>query len=168
MENPSKRWMLGQQWLEFRAAFSPYNAEIFLYTPLYKNKLLSYIVSSSLVVWIPMLWVYGDYKCFNYFSEETVFSDSERFRFWRLKTVPALKGLRCCLYFFTNVYRFRSAWSRNDRIKACKTVPTTYKNRMQLNEERIFTNVFFKLLSRKTKRLRSKCNKYRCKSIENV
>ena len=44
-----------------------------------------------------MLWVYGHYKYFNSFSAGTVFIrqnlTSVDVRFWRIKTVPALKGL---------------------------------------------------------------------------
>ena len=46
---------------------------------------------------IPMLWVYGHYKCFNSFSAGTVFIrqnlTSTDVRFWCIKSVPALKRL---------------------------------------------------------------------------
>ena len=52
--------------------------------------------SSFLFIWIPMLWVYGHYKYFNFFSAWTAFKrhnlTSADIRFWRVKTVPALKG----------------------------------------------------------------------------
>ena len=47
-------------------------------------------------IWIPMLWVYSHYKYFNSFSSGTVFKrqnlTSRDVRFWRIKTVTALKG----------------------------------------------------------------------------
>ena len=82
-----------------------YNAEIFLYKS-WRPKGFSRFeiirnvsVSSFCFIWIPMLWVYGHYKLFNSFSAGTDFRrqnlTSKDVRFWRLKTVPALKGLLC-------------------------------------------------------------------------
>ena len=52
-----------------------------------------------------MLWVYGHSKYFNYFSTGTVFKrqnlTSTYVRCWRIKTVPALKGL---IYLEGNCY----------------------------------------------------------------
>ena len=55
------------------------------------------LVNSFLYILIHMLLVYGYYKHFNSFSAGTVFMrrnlTSVDVRFWRIKTVPALKGL---------------------------------------------------------------------------
>ena len=63
--------------------------------------IINVLVSSSCLIWIPMLWVFNHYKCFNNifsFSAGTVFIRQsltyKDVRFWRIKTVPALKGLR--------------------------------------------------------------------------
>ena len=57
----------------------------------------SALVSSFRFIWISMLRVYGHDLYFNYFSAGTVFIrqnlTSTDVRFWRIKTVPALKGL---------------------------------------------------------------------------
>ena len=54
-------------------------------------------VSSFCFIWIPILWVYGHWKYFNSFGAGTVFirqnMTSTDVRFWRIKTVPALKRL---------------------------------------------------------------------------
>ena len=51
-----------------------------------------------------LLWVYGHYKCVNYSSAGIVLIlqnlKSADVRFWRIKTVPALKGL--ISYFITH------------------------------------------------------------------
>ena len=55
------------------------------------------IVISFCFIWIPMLWFYDQYKCLNSFSAGTVFIrqnlTSTDVRFWRIKRVPALKGI---------------------------------------------------------------------------
>ena len=67
-----------------------------------ETKCLFEIISDVLVgsfryIWIPMSWVYSHYKYFNSSSPGTVFIrqnlTSTDIRFWRIKTVPALKGL---------------------------------------------------------------------------
>ena len=60
--------------------------------------IINVLFSSFRFIWIPMLWVYGHYKYFNSFSAGTVFIrqnlTSTDVRFWCIKTVPALKGLK--------------------------------------------------------------------------
>ena len=60
--------------------------------------IIDVLVSSFWFLWKTMLWVYGHYKYFNSFSAGTVFIrqnlTSVDVRFWRIKTVPALKGSR--------------------------------------------------------------------------
>ena len=63
------------------------------------------LVSPFRFLWIPMLWVYG-HTYFNSHSAGIVFLrqnlTSTDVRFWRIKTVPALKGLtstRLLLYW---------------------------------------------------------------------
>ena len=55
------------------------------------------LVSYFRFIWIPMLWVYRHYKYFISFGAGNVFIcqnlTSTDVRFWRIKTVPALKGL---------------------------------------------------------------------------
>ena len=59
--------------------------------------IIKILLSSLLFIWIPMLWVYGHYKYFNSVSVGNVFIrqnlTSTDVRFWRLKTVPVMKGL---------------------------------------------------------------------------
>ena len=50
------------------------------------------LVSSFRFFWIPMLWVFDHYKCFIF----SVWGSTIDVRIWRLKTVPALKGLKKC------------------------------------------------------------------------
>ena len=56
------------------------------------------LVSSFCFIWIPMLWFYGHNIYFNSFSAGIDFIRqnlmSTAVRFWRIKTVPVLKGLR--------------------------------------------------------------------------
>ena len=58
--------------------------------------IINVLVSSFRVIWIPMLWVYCQYKDFNSFGARTVFIrqnlTSTDVKFWRIKTTPALKG----------------------------------------------------------------------------
>ena len=58
---------------------------------------LNVLVSSFRFIWIPMLLVYDRYKYFNSFSAGINFIrqnlTSTDVRFWRIKTIPALKGL---------------------------------------------------------------------------
>ena len=80
---------------------TPYNAELFLFKP-WRLKCVQFeiirfvLVSSFRIIWIPMLWVYNHYTYFNSFGAGTVFIrqnlTSTNVRFWRIKTVPALKG----------------------------------------------------------------------------
>ena len=76
------------------------NDEIFLYKPkgfFQFEIILDVLVTSFRFIWIIRLWVYGHFKYFPCFSAVTFFRrqnlTSIDVRFWRLKTVPALKGL---------------------------------------------------------------------------
>ena len=84
----------------------PYNAEIFLCMPKHAWKpkgffqfdiIINVLVSSFWFILIHMLWFCGHYTFFNSFSAGIDFRrqnlTSTDVRFWRLKTVPALKGL---------------------------------------------------------------------------
>ena len=56
--------------------FSPYSAELFLYKrwrPIWNHHKCHILVSPFCYIWIPMLWVYGHYNLFNYFSAVIVF-----------------------------------------------------------------------------------------------
>ena len=61
---------------------------------------INFLVCSFSVIWIPMLWVYGHYNYFNSVSTGIDFirqnPTSVDVRFWRMKTIPALKGLKWC------------------------------------------------------------------------
>ena len=81
-----------------------HNADIFLYKP-WKPKyffqyeiIINVLISSSRFIWIPMFWVYCQYKYFNSFSAGIVFIrqnlTSSDVRFRPVKTIPALKELR--------------------------------------------------------------------------
>ena len=50
------------------------------------------LVSSFRFIWIPMLWVYGHYTILLF--SVAVIHFRRQIRLWRLKTVPALKGLK--------------------------------------------------------------------------
>ena len=58
---------------------NPYNPELFVFKPwrlkgYFKFEIaINVLVSSFCLIWIPMLWVYGQYKCFNSVSVGTVF-----------------------------------------------------------------------------------------------
>ena len=60
--------------------------------------IINVLVISFWLIWISMLWIYGHYKYFNSFSAGIVSIrqnlPSTDVIFWRMKTVPALKGLR--------------------------------------------------------------------------
>ena len=72
-----------------------YNAELLLFKPwrlkgfFQFNIVINVLVSSFLLVWIPVLWVSEHYEDFNYLSAGIIAYTS----FWRIKTVPVLKGL---------------------------------------------------------------------------
>ena len=59
--------------------------------------IINILVSFFWFIWIPMLWIYGHYKYYNSFSVGTVFIrqnlTSTDVRLWRIKTVPAVKGI---------------------------------------------------------------------------
>ena len=61
--------------------------------------IINVLVSSLQFIWIPMLRVYGHYRYFIFFSAWIVFIrqnlTSTDGRFWRIKTIPALKGSMC-------------------------------------------------------------------------
>ena len=87
---------------------NPYSAELILYKT-WRSKglfqfeiLINVLASSSCFIWISMLWVYGQYKYFNSSSAGTVFIrqnlTSTDVRFWHMKTVPALKELKCSTF----------------------------------------------------------------------
>ena len=66
--------------------------------------IIKVLFSSFCFIWIPMLWVYGHYKYFNSYSAAIVFTRQNLTsvdvrRFWRIKTVPALRGLEKCFQF---------------------------------------------------------------------
>ena len=55
----------------------------------FKFEIIINVLAISLrMIWIPMLWVYGNYKYF----DTSVSGLSLDIRFWRIKAVPALKG----------------------------------------------------------------------------
>ena len=59
--------------------------------------ILNVLAISSRFIWLPLLWVYVHYKYFNsliliVFIRQNLTSTDVRF--WRIKTVPALKELR--------------------------------------------------------------------------
>ena len=60
--------------------------------------IINVLVSFFWLIWIRMLWVYGHYKYYQSYSAATDFRRqklaSTDFRFWRLKSVPALWRLR--------------------------------------------------------------------------
>ena len=60
--------------------------------------IINFLVSSFRFIWIHMVWVYGHYKYCNSFSAGTDFMrqnlTSTDVRFWRIKTLPALKELK--------------------------------------------------------------------------
>ena len=62
------------------------------------NALALLVNSSFRFIWIPILWVYGHYKYLNSFSAEADVIRhglaSRYVRFWYIRTVPALKGLK--------------------------------------------------------------------------
>ena len=65
------------------------------------NLTINVLVSSFRFIWIPLLWVHNHYKYFTVSVwrstldfRSTSESDVYDVRFWRLKTVPALKGLK--------------------------------------------------------------------------
>ena len=75
-------------------SYTPWSPNVFFKFEI----ILNVSVSSFCVIWIPMVWVSAiDYKYVNYFSAGTVFIrqnlTSADVRFWRIMTVPALKGL---------------------------------------------------------------------------
>ena len=77
---------------------NPHNAKMFSYHFFLFVVIINVHVSSFRFIWIPMLWVYGHYTCFNSFSVRNVFKrlnlTSTDVRFWCIKTVRALKGLK--------------------------------------------------------------------------
>ena len=56
--------------------------------------IINVFVSSFRFIWIPMLWVYRQYKYFYFYCVRIDFSrqhlTSTDVRFWRLKSIPAL------------------------------------------------------------------------------
>ena len=82
--------------------------------------------------WIPMLWVYDHYKYFNSFSAGTVFMrlnlTTTDTRLWRIKTVPALKGL--WKYVMMKIRVIQRLVSCNNLLRATKllTINSTNQN----------------------------------------
>ena len=79
--------------------FKPYNHEIFLYKPkgfFSTWNIIHVLFRSFCFLWISMLRVYGHYKKHDFFSVGVNFRrqnlTSVDVRFWRLKTIPTLKG----------------------------------------------------------------------------
>ena len=64
--------------------------------------IINVLVISFWFIWIPMLWVYGHYKYVYSYSTGIDFSrqnlTSTDVRFWRLKSIPALQGLKNICY----------------------------------------------------------------------
>ena len=79
----------------YRLHFNPYNAELFMFKSWKVNVLVSYFR----FIWMYVCY-YDQYKYFNFFSAGIVFmrqnmtsKASTDSWFWRIKTIPALKGL---------------------------------------------------------------------------
>ena len=96
---------------------NPYNVEIFLYKPwtqksvfsiwyhhkcLFKRDLCRLKWRYFRFIWIPRLWVYSHYN-----STAILILSVRRLsldvRYWRLKTIPALKGLRDLLIYCISI-----------------------------------------------------------------
>ena len=85
--------------------------------------------SSSRFIWIPMLWVYGHYKYFTLSAQGSTLDVRLDvhidFKFWRIKSVPALRGLafKSRLYPYINWSRCRERMHTS--IKLTKTTRRT-------------------------------------------
>ena len=85
---------------------NPYNAELFFVQTMQTKGFVQFEIIINVLatyfwfIWIPMLWVYDRNTYFTSFSAGIVFIrqnlTSTDGRFWRIKTVPALKGLIFC------------------------------------------------------------------------
>ena len=100
---------------------NPYSAELFCsnhgdWRVFVQFKIIiNILVSSFRFIWIPMLWVFDHYKFFNFFSAGIVFIrqnlTSTDVRFWRIKTIPALKGLNTWIICETPKLRVISVYT---------------------------------------------------------
>ena len=125
--------------------FNPYNAEIFLYK-LWRPKdffqfeiIINVLVSSFRFIWIPMLWCHGCTAIINVLILST-WGPSLYVKIWRMKTVPALKGLNLVVMwsgdksksfsFTTYVYRCQILMykdgPRAERVNAYFSVKSLY------------------------------------------
>ena len=77
---------------------NPYHPEIFFFKPRGLRGFFQLEIIINVLVWIPMLWVYDHYNFCNTFNATTVFRRQNLtfvdVRFWRVKTVPVLRGLK--------------------------------------------------------------------------
>ena len=96
--------------------------------------IINVFVSSFLFIWISMWWVYGHHKYFNSFSVVTVFIRQNlrylHVRFWRIKTIPEMKGL---IHFITGIIavlgkemsvwtsKFANAWNQIEQVSVVFT-----------------------------------------------
>ena len=119
------------------ACTNPHSAEIFCINHgeqrvFQLKNIINVLVSSFRFIWIPMLWVYDHWKYFDFFSAGIVFIrqnlTSIDVRFWRIKTVPVLKGLKPNWTPTTNTVHnqqsshlciTRPILDKNDRMKKC-------------------------------------------------
>ena len=82
--------------------YNPYNTEIFVSKPWILTKgffqfeiVINVLASSFRFTWIPMLFVYGHYKCFYSYSAGIDFRRQNlTSTIWRLTSIPALEGLK--------------------------------------------------------------------------
>ena len=86
--------------------------------------IITVLVSSFRFIWIPMLWVYDHYKSFHSYSAWIDFRlqnlTSTDVRFWRLKSIPALWGLKSMCLMMIDI----KCWNVLIYIK--ETLPHTY------------------------------------------
>ena len=94
--------------------FKPWRLKLFLQFEI----ILNVLIISFRFIWIHMLWVYDHYNYFNFFSAVIVFMSqnltSTDVRFWRIKTVPALKGLTLDLLNYLFLYYLTQFPASND------------------------------------------------------
>ena len=92
----NKGWAVRQTFqLTLLQVIDPWSDELICKKTSQPNEIIiNVLVSSFRFIWIPMLWVYGNYKYFYSYSAGIDFSrqnlTSTDVRFWRLKSFPAL------------------------------------------------------------------------------
>ena len=97
--------------LLFRSKFplNPWSAKIFLYQPKDQRFFFQFeitrnvLVTSFWFIWIPMLWVYGDYKCFIFSVRDRLYT---RRRILTYKDDSALEGLIPELFQYQTYSKF--------------------------------------------------------------